>query len=63
VLSLTGPHKLVIYYESRKRELKRRLVYEGRCDERLKAKFGGVSQQKNAELLSNIRNVAKHHQI
>ncbi len=27
-----------VYYESRKRELKRRLVNEGRCDERLKAK-------------------------
>ncbi len=28
----------VVYYESRKRELKRRLVNEGRCDERIKAK-------------------------
>jgi hypothetical protein len=28
----------VVYYESRKRELKRRLIIEGRCDERLKAK-------------------------
>ena len=28
----------VVYYESRKRELKRRLINEGRCDERLKAK-------------------------
>jgi uncharacterized HAD superfamily protein len=27
-----------VYYESRKRELKRRLLNEGRCDERLKAK-------------------------
>ena len=27
-----------VYYESRKRELKRRLINEGRCDERLKAK-------------------------
>ncbi len=26
------------YYESRKRELQRRLVHKGRCDERLKAK-------------------------
>jgi len=30
--------KDVVYYESRKRELKRRLVNEGPCDERLKAK-------------------------
>jgi len=28
----------VVYYESIKRELKRRLVYECRCDERLKTK-------------------------
>ena len=27
-----------VYYESIKRELKRRLVYEYRCDERLKTK-------------------------
>jgi hypothetical protein len=26
---------LFVYYESRKRELKRRLIYEYRCDERL----------------------------
>jgi hypothetical protein len=30
----------VVCYESRKRELKRRLINEGRCDERLKAKVG-----------------------
>jgi hypothetical protein len=28
----------VVYYEAIKRELYRRLIYEGRCDERLKAK-------------------------
>ncbi len=28
----------VVYYESRKRELKIRLMNEGRCDERLKAR-------------------------
>ncbi len=28
----------IIYYESRKRELKRRLIYEYRCDERIKTK-------------------------
>jgi hypothetical protein len=28
----------VVYYESIKRELKRRLIYEYRCDERLKTK-------------------------
>ncbi len=30
--------KIVIYYESIKREIKRRLIYEYRCDERLKTK-------------------------
>jgi hypothetical protein len=30
--------KSVFYYESIKRELKRRLIYEYRCDERLKTK-------------------------
>ena len=30
--------ELVVYYESIKRELKRRLIYEYRCDERLKTK-------------------------
>jgi hypothetical protein len=29
---------LFVYYESIKRELKRRLIYEYRCDERLKTK-------------------------
>ncbi len=28
----------VVYYESLKRELKRRLIHEYRCDERLKTK-------------------------
>ncbi len=30
--------QIVVYYESIKRELKRRLIYECRCDERLKTK-------------------------
>ena len=29
---------IVVYYESIKREIKRRLIYEYRCDERLKTK-------------------------
>jgi hypothetical protein len=32
-----GP-RIFVYYESIKRELKRRLIYEYRCDERLKTK-------------------------
>ncbi len=35
---IVGVMTLVVYYESRKRELKRRLINEGRSDERLKAK-------------------------
>ncbi len=27
-----------VYYESREREIKTRLIHEGRCDERLKVK-------------------------
>jgi hypothetical protein len=34
----------VIYYESIKRELKRRLIYEYRCDERLKLRNLHASQ-------------------
>jgi len=30
--------KIFVYYESIERELKRRLIYEYRCDERLKTK-------------------------
>ena len=33
-----GFRKVVVYYESIKRELKRRLIYECRYDERLKTK-------------------------
>jgi hypothetical protein len=33
--SLYVTHFYVVYYESRKRELKIRLMNEGRCDERL----------------------------
>ena len=29
---------VVVYYESRKRKLKTKLIYENRCDERLKTK-------------------------
>jgi hypothetical protein len=36
--SETNENKDFVYYESIKRELKRRLIYEYRCDERLKTK-------------------------
>jgi hypothetical protein len=36
----------IVYYESRKRELKRRLINEGRCDERLKKLKLGMKPKK-----------------
>jgi uncharacterized protein YlaI len=33
--------KFIVYYEGIKRELKRRPIYEYRCDERLKTKTEG----------------------
>jgi hypothetical protein len=46
---------LFVYHESRKRELKTRLMNEGRCDERLKARveestcltYTGLHDKKN----------------
>jgi hypothetical protein len=35
---------LLAYYESIKRDLQRRLIYECRCDERLKAKAEGSTR-------------------
>jgi hypothetical protein len=37
-LTYNGLVEFIVYYESRKRELKTRPVYECRCDERLKTK-------------------------
>jgi hypothetical protein len=34
----------VVYYETIKRDLNRRLIYECRCDERLKAKTEGYTR-------------------
>jgi hypothetical protein len=33
---------ILFYYESRKRELETRLIYEDRCNERLKNSNGGI---------------------
>ncbi len=35
---IKGDLSFVVYYESRKREVKIRLMNEGRCDERLKTR-------------------------
>ena len=36
--------KVVVYYETIKREVNRRLIYECRCDERLKGKGEGSTR-------------------
>jgi hypothetical protein len=36
--------KFVVYYGTIKRDLKRRLIHEWRCDERLKAKAEGSAR-------------------
>jgi hypothetical protein len=40
--TLVKKEKIVVYYESIKRELQRRPIYECRCDERLKLKLRGL---------------------
>ena len=40
-MSVPGGSNQFVSYESRNRELKRRLIYECRCDERLKTKVEG----------------------
>jgi hypothetical protein len=53
--------KFVVYYESRKRELKIRLMNEGRCDERLKVRveestrltYTGLHKKKNRHTKPN----------
>ena len=40
LVPLPGGEPSVVYYETIKRELNKRLIYECRCDERLKADLG-----------------------
>jgi hypothetical protein len=46
VISIANKNKLlvVVYFETIKRELNKRLIYESRCDERLKVKPGRSSR-------------------
>ena len=44
----------VVYYESIKRELKRRLIYEHRCDERLKTKNEEVTRLAHTGLVVEL---------
>ncbi len=66
VVTRPEPTILLVYYESIKRELNRRLIYECRCDERLKAKTEGSTrleyttdfsheEKKIQDLLENCR--------
>ena len=43
------------YYESIKRELKRRLIYEYRCDERLKTKNEESTRLSHTELVTRVQ--------
>jgi hypothetical protein len=43
-LQTEGAWTVAVYYEARKRELNRRLIYECWCDERLKAKAEGSTR-------------------
>ena len=43
---------VVVYYESIKRELKTKLMYECRCDERLKAVVGKTTMSMAVKLVS-----------
>jgi len=45
---------VVVYYESIKRELKRRLIYEYRCDERLNTKTEKSSRLGDTGLAVNF---------
>jgi hypothetical protein len=39
LILLQGLGKNIVYYESRNRDLKMKLMNEGRCDERLKSRY------------------------
>ncbi len=54
----------IVYYESINRELNRRLIYECRCDERLKAKVDGFTRLVYTGLFSSrIKKVVYYESI
>jgi hypothetical protein len=61
----------VVYYESRKRELKIRLMNEGRCDERLKARveestsltYTGLHDKTNRKLVPRDKDEVNKREI
>ena len=55
---LDGPNTVtVVYYESIKRELKRRLIYEYRCDERLKTKTEESTRLRDTGLVVELEHL------
>jgi hypothetical protein len=53
----------VYYYESIKRELKRRLIYEYRCDERLKTKTEESTRLKIEFIMNLIESIKRKLKI
>ena len=48
---------VTLYYEEIKRELKRRLIYECRCDERLKTKSEGSTRLAYTGLVGGLEHL------
>ena len=48
---------IFVYYESIKRELKRRLIYEYRCDERLKTKVEESTRLTYTRLIGELEHL------
>ena len=55
-LDRPGGH-IVVYYESIKRELKRRPIYEYRCDERLKTKTEESTRLADTRLVVDLEHL------
>jgi hypothetical protein len=55
--------KFVVYYETIKRDLKRRLIYECRCDERLKAKAEGSAHLEYTWLRGGLEHLKKKKRL
>ncbi len=55
--------KFVVYYETIKRDLKRRLIYECRCDERLKAKAEGSARLEYPWLRGGLEHLKKKKRL
>ena len=56
-MHVEGLNVLVVYYESIKRELKTRPIYECQCDERLKTKAGESTRLAYTGLLGELEHL------